>query len=141
MDSMITQEVIDSRAERLLRMSDEHVTHYVTAAVNMIAEGAMDVLQGLSAADDGVTRNLWRQAIYAAENGTDLVFPGWDGVSQPAPSASSYEIAINLIAGRVARAILIVNGMVSGFDSPPQYQSGRQLMKRVVVERLLDDEL
>jgi len=112
------QEISSGRGERLSRMTDSDVTDVVIRCLNMLDPHAHQALQGISAGDDGLTRPLWTQAVTTAEMTTDLVLPGWDGVSQPVPSVCSYEVAENVIGGRVARAILIANGFVSGYDTP-----------------------
>jgi hypothetical protein len=112
------QEISSGRGERLSRMTDSDVTDVVIRCLNMLDPHAHQALQGISAGDDGLTRPLWTQAVTTAEMTTDLVLPGWDGQSQPVPSVCSYEVAENVIGGRVARAILIANGFVSGYDTP-----------------------
>lgn len=113
MDSSIVQELIDARAEKLLDLSPDDITKHVRDCIRMISPEALDHLLGLDSRNDGLTQPLWNQAVSTAEMTSDLVFPGWDGESS-SPKPCSFELAINIVAGRVARAILTVNGLVKG---------------------------
>jgi hypothetical protein len=120
-DNDVVQELINARANGMRRMHPNDISHEVIVAVRMISPGAEQALSGIDAENDGVTYTMWEQAITAAEMTSDLVFPGWDGEGQPVPDVCLYQIATGLIAGRVARAILVLNGYVRGFDTIKQH--------------------
>jgi hypothetical protein len=72
----------------------------VLAALDRIAPGSRDGLQGLSCEDDGVTYALWNQALYGAENALSFL-EGFD--------PQSMDEYLALVADRVAQAILAIN--------------------------------
>lgn len=116
LSSDVVQELINARAERLLRMSPRDITRLIHKALDAISPGSSNALQGVDADEshgDGITFRLWEQGLSSLEMTTELVFPGWDGASQPVPAVCHFEISQMLMAGRVARAILVVNGFVN----------------------------
>ena len=118
MNNDLVNEISNHREERLFNASHREIDEAVKAAIEMLAPGAMSGLQGLSSADDGITHRLWDQAVQAVRTGGGLVFPQYMFSKEPIPADAepvSFAVATNVIAGRVARAILIVNGYVSGF--------------------------
>jgi hypothetical protein len=115
MTSDVVQELVNSRATALHNLPHGEITKLIFRALDAIAPGSPHGLQGIDASDtgDGITAASWRQAIYALEMGTELVFPGWDGESQPVPGLSSFPVVKLLVAGRVAKSILLLNGYVN----------------------------
>lgn len=105
----IGQELIQARVNRMLAFGHKRIDEDVCRAVEAHLAGAMEGLQGLSSEEDGVTHGLWVSAVEAID-GSDLIYPGWDGASQPAPEPCSFEMSVNVVAGRVARAILALYG-------------------------------
>jgi hypothetical protein len=106
----IVQELVEARSERVRRIRRDDVADLIFDALDIIAPGARNGLLGIDAMNDGITWRLWCQAISAIEMSPDLVFPGWDGESQPVPDPAHYSHALSFLSIRVARAILVTNG-------------------------------
>lgn len=124
MNNELVNEINNARGSRLFNTAGNRITVLVKNAVDILAPGANNALAGLDAEDDGdgITERLWKQAVQAAEMDGSLTFPQYRNTGDTIPPDAepvSFEIAQNVIAGRVARAILIVNGMVTGFGHDP----------------------
>lgn len=124
MNNELVQEINDHRGSRLFNLTGSSITTFVKKAIDEIQPGANEALAGLDGDEegDGITHRLWQQAVQAAEMDTSLTFPQYRNSGEPIPPEAepvSFEIARNVIAGRVARAILITNGLVSGFGPGP----------------------
>jgi hypothetical protein len=118
MNNELVNEINNHRGSTLYKLSNHRITEAVTNAVNTVMPGALNALQGLDAEDDGITQRLWEQAVTAAEMDGSLTFPQYrksGDVIPPDAEPVSFNVARNVIAGRVARAILVVNGLASGF--------------------------
>lgn len=112
MNNDLTNEINNYRGGRLINFTHGEIDRAVKHAMEEIMPGALNALQGLSSEEDGVTHVLWTQAVQAAEMDGSLVFPQFRNDTIP-PDAEpvSLVVAVNGIAGRVARAILVVNGL------------------------------
>jgi hypothetical protein len=113
MNNDLVNELSNYRAERLYRTDDDTVTRLVIKAVEQVMPGALNGLQGIDAERDGVTHDMWRQALSSAEMDGSLTFPQYHHSGEAIPADAepvSWELAQNVIAGRVARAILVLNG-------------------------------
>lgn len=128
MNNDLTNELNTARGDRLHNLVVAKINSEVKAAIDSLAPGAMNALQGLNASDDGITASLWRQAVSAAEMDGSLTFPEYrDGSGIHADAeVVSYGQAMMVVAGRVARAILHVNGFVSPFiqSEPGSFAGG-----------------
>lgn len=108
----ITNELSTYRAEKLLAFDDQTVTDKVIDAMNRISPGAIMGLQGVSAGDDGITRQAWDQAVSSAESVAATVY-GYKAVENQYLSdveAVTFEDAVAYVADRVAESILTLHG-------------------------------
>ena len=111
MNNDVVQEVAMARSERLLKLHPDKITRLVTEAIVEIAgEHVLQSILGVDAENDNVTKGLWIEATESLYNSAALTFPGWDGASQPVPAICSWELTQNVVAGRVARSIIVLHG-------------------------------
>jgi hypothetical protein len=116
MNNEITNELATARCERMRRFGNPQITDGVFKAMGQIDQSAVHGLQGIDASNDGITRELFEQALASAEMDGSLVFPGYVDTIPADAEPVSFEIAQQVVFGRVARAILVINGYARGFD-------------------------
>ena len=113
MNNDLVNEIAVARGNQLMNLRDHQITAQVKQAlVALMGECILEGLQGLDSENDGITKPLWQQAVQAAEMSGALTFPQFmddAGIPEDAEPCS-YGEAVRVIAGRVARAILIING-------------------------------
>ena len=116
MNNNLVNEIAVARGDRLMKAPEAVINKEVVHALTCLeGEHVMNGLQGLDAECDGVTKPLWEQAVTSAEMTGALVYPQYmdDAGIPDGAEPCSFGEATCVIAGRVARAILIVNGMAN----------------------------